>query len=249
MKIAILSDIKSNVYALEEVIKDTKNKQVDVVLNLGDSFYGPIAPRETYDLIRKNQFITLCGNEDRKILESTPAQLEENDTLRYVYNDLDDEILHWIQDLPFEKIIGEEYYMIHGTYQDDSLYMLEDISSGTATLKGDKEILETIDDIKSKFIMCGNSCIPRCSNLSSGQVAINPGSVGLQAFRDSYPIEHKIENNTHDASYVILNVEDDKYGIELVKVAYDYEKAALKAIENGREDWAYALRHGKVLDK
>jgi len=248
MKIAILSDIKSNVYALKEVIKDAKSKQIDVMLNLGDSFYGPIAPRETYDLIKENEFITLCGNEDRKILESTPAQLDENGTLRYVYNDLNEDILFWIQDLPFEKIIGEEYYMIHGTYQDDSLYMLEDISSGKPILKNDKEILETIDDIKSKFVMCGNSCIPRCSNLSSGQVVLNPGAVGLQAFKETYPVEHIIENNTPDASYVILTVEDGKYGVELVKVAYDYESAALRATRNGREDWAYALRTGKVLE-
>jgi len=248
MKIAILSDIKSNVYALEEVIKDAKNKQVDVMLNLGDSFYGPIEPRATYELLKENQFITLCGNEDRKILESTPAQLEDNSTLRYVYNDLDDDILHWIQDLPFEKLIGTDYYMIHGTYQDDSVYMLEDVSSGTAILREEKKILEILDDISSKFVLCGNSCIPRCSNLSSGQVVINPGSVGLQAFKDSYPVEHTIENNTPDASYVILTVEDDKYGIELVKIAYDFEKAALKAVENEREDWAYALRTGKVAN-
>jgi len=248
MKIAILSDIKSNVYALEEVIKDAKNKQVDVMLNLGDSFYGPIEPRATYELLKENQFITLCGNEDRKILESTPAQLEDNSTLRYVYNDLDDDILHWIQDLPFEKLIGADYYMIHGTYQDDSVYMLEDVSSGTPILREEKKILEILDDISSKFVLCGNSCIPRCSNLSSGQVVINPGSVGLQAFKGSYPVEHTIENNTPDASYVILTVEDDKYGIELVKIAYDFEKAALKAVENEREDWAYALRTGKVAN-
>lgn len=247
MKIAILSDIKSNVYALETVIKDAKNKQVDVLLNLGDSFYGPIEPRKTYELLKENQFISLCGNEDRKILESTPDQLEENDTLRYVYNDLDDDILHWIQDLPFEKLIGSDYYMIHGTFEDDSIYMLEDVSSGTPILREDKKILEILDDITSKFVLCGNSCIPRCTNLSSGQVVINPGSVGLQAFKESYPVEHVIENNTPEASYVILNVEDDKYGIELVKVAYDFEKAASKACEQGRDDWAYSLRTGKVV--
>jgi len=248
MKIAILSDIKSNVYALEEVIKDAKNKQVDVMLNLGDSFYGPIEPKKTYELLKDNQFISLCGNEDRKILEATPAQLEENNTLRYVYNDLNDDILHWIQDLPFEKLIGDDYYMIHGTYQDDSIYMLEDVNSGLPILREDKKILEILDDISSKFVLCGNSCMPRCSNLSSGQVVINPGSVGLQAFKDSYPVEHIVENNTPDASYVILTVEDDKYGIELVKIAYDFEKAALKAVENEREDWAYALRTGKVAN-
>ncbi len=248
MKIAILSDIKSNVYALEEVIKDAKKREVDVLLNLGDSFYGPIEPKSTYELLKENQFISLCGNEDRKILEATPAQLEDNNTLRYVFNDLDNDILHWIQDLPFEKLIGAEYYMIHGTFQDDSVYMLEDVSTGKPILREDKKRLEILDDITSKFVLCGNSCIPRCSNLSSGQVVINPGSVGLQAFKNSYPVEHVVENNTPDASYVILNVEDEKYGIELIKVAYDFEKAALKAIENGRDDWAYSLRTGKVVN-
>lgn len=248
MKIAILSDIKSNVYALEEVIKDAKNKQVDVMLNLGDSFYGPIEPRATYDLIRENQFINIMGNEDRKILEASLAQLEENDTLRYVYNNLGEDVLYWIQDLKFEKLIGADYYMIHGTYMDDSLYMLEDVSSGKTVLRSDKKILEIIDDIESKFVMCGNSCVPRCANLSSGQVAINPGSVGLQAFEGDIPNKHIIENNTPDASYIVLTIDDNQYSLEHVRVAYDYEKAALKAIENGREDWAYSLRTGKVLN-
>ncbi len=246
MKIAILSDIKSNVYALEAVLEDTKKNNIDVLLNLGDSFLGPIAPKETYDLIRKNNFITLLGDEDRQILEASLAQLEINDILRYVYNDLNDEVLYWIQELPFEKLIGEDFYMIHGTYQDDSLYMLEDSSSGKLKLHDDKKILEILDDIKSKFVLCGNSCTPRCVNLSSGQVVINPGAVGVQAFNKNLPNKHTIENNTIDASYVILTVEGEKYDIELKKVAYDVEKAALKAIENGREDWAKRLRTGRL---
>ncbi len=106
MKIAILSDIKSNVYALEEVIKDTKQRGIDVTLNLGDALYGPIAPRETYDLIRQSQFINICGNQDREILEASLAQLEEDKTLKFIYNDLGEDVLYWIQDLPFEKLIG-----------------------------------------------------------------------------------------------------------------------------------------------
>jgi len=248
MKIAILSDIKSNVYALEAVLEDIKTRSVDAILNLGDSFYGPIEPRATYDLIRKSQFITICGNEDRKILESSLAQLEENETLRYTYNQLGDDVLYWIQDLPFEKLIGADYYMIHGTYMDDSLYMLEDVETGKPILKDDKKILEIIDDIKSTFVMCGNSGIPRCASLSSGQVVINPGTVGLQAFKSDIPNKHIIENNTPDASYVILTVENNKYGVEPLRVPYDYKKAASRAEENNRPDWAYSLRTGKVLN-
>ncbi|MEN8717857.1 MAG: metallophosphoesterase family protein [Sulfurovum sp.] len=248
MKIAILSDIKSNVYALQAVLDDIKSKQIDVMLNLGDSFYGPIEPKATYDLLRQNQFINLMGDQDRKILESSLAQLEENETLRYTYSDLGEEVLYWIQDLQFEKLIGADYYMIHGTYLDDSVYMLEDISSGQAKLRDDKKILEIIDDIKSTFIMCGNSCLPRCITLSTGQIVINPGSVGLQAFKSDTPSKHIIENNTPDASYVILTVEDNNYSVQPVRVAYDYEKAALKAEENNRKDWAYSLRTGKILN-
>ena len=248
MKIAILSDIKSNVYALEAVIAHIKTQEIDAILNLGDSFYGPIEPKATYDLIRQNQFINLIGDEDRKILESTLEQLNENETLRYTYNDLGNDVLYWIQDLPFEKLIGADYYMIHGTYLDDSLYMIEDISSGKQILRDDKKILEIVDDITSTFVMCGNSCFPRCITLSSGQVVINPGAVGLQAFKSDIPSEHIIENNTPDASYVILTVEDNSYRIEPIRVSYDYEKAALKAEENNRPDWAYSLRTGKVLN-
>jgi len=248
MKIAILSDIHSNVYALQEVIKDAKSKDVDLMLNLGDSFYGPIAPRETYELIKENNFINICGNQDREILEASLDTLEKNKTLKYVYEDLGEDVLYWIQSLPFEKFIGDDLYITHGTQHDDSVYMLEDVKSGKPVLRTDKEILELIDDVESKFVMCGHSHTARCANLSTGQVVINPGSVGLQAYKDEKPYIHKIENLTSDASYVILNVNTEEYNLELVKVPYDYEKAALKAEENGREDWAYSLRTGKVLD-
>ncbi len=249
MQIAILSDIHSNIYALEEVIKDIKNRDIEVVLNLGDMFYGPIEPRATYELIRENKFINICGNQDREILEASLDQLEKNPTLRYTYENLGEEVLYWIQDLQFEKIIGGTYYMIHGTYFDDSQYLLEDISNGEVTLRRDEEIIKLTDNIEVPFIFCGHSHLPRVHKLNTGQIIINPGSVGLQAYEDELPIKHKMQNHTPDAAYTILTVEENQYSIEQVRVAYDYEKAARKAEDNGRDDWAYALRTGKVLEK
>lgn len=249
MQIAILSDIHSNIYALQEVIKDIKSRDIEVVLNLGDMFYGPIEPKATYELIRENKFINICGNQDREILEASLDQLEKNPTLRYTYENLGEEVLYWIQDLQFEKIIGGTYYMIHGTYFDDSQYLLEDISNGEVTLRRDKEIIKLTDNIEVPFIFCGHSHLPRVHKLNTGQIVINPGSVGLQAYEDELPIKHKMQNHTPDAAYTILTVEENQYSIEQVRVAYDYEKAARKAEDNGREDWAYALRTGKVLEK
>lgn len=221
MKIAIISDIKSNVYALEEVIKDIKNRGIEVVLNLGDMFYGPIEPRATYDLIRENKFINILGDEDREILEASFAQLEENDILRYVYNDLGEEVLYWIQDLQFEKIIGGTYYMIHGTYFNDKDSLLEEIKDGKAQLRSDEDIIKLTDKIEAPFIFCGNGITPQIHKLNTGQIVINPGTIGLQK----------------EASYSILSMENNQYNLEQIKVTYDYEKVIKKAKENASEDW------------
>lgn len=249
MQIAILSNIQSNVYALKELIKDIKQRNIEVVLNLGDMFYGPIEPRATYELIRKSKFINICGNQDRELLEASLDQLEKNPTLKYAYEDLKEEVLYWIQDLQFEKIIGGTYYMVHGTYFDDTQYLLENVTKDGIKLRSDEEIIRLTDKIEAPFIFCGQSPLPRVHKLNSGQIVINPGSVGLQAYEDELPVKHKMQNHTPDAAYTILTIEDNQYSVEQVRVAYDYEKAALKAFENGREDWAHALRTGEVLTK
>lgn len=248
MRIAIVSDIKSNVYALEEIIKDIENKNVDHMINLGDSFYGPIAPRKTFDLLQKHKFITVCGDEDRKILEASLDQLKNDSLLKFVYEDLKEEVLYWIQDLPFEKFLNEDVYFTHGTQHDDSKYLLEDVSSGQAVLRNEKEIIKLIDDVESKFVLCGHSHKARCVNLSNGQVVINPGSIGLQAFKSSNPCLHNIENLSPKASYIILDINKNEYNIVLHSVSYDYKKAINKANIRDEKAWAYALEYAKVLE-
>ena len=197
MKIAIISDIKSNVYALEKFLIDATNKKVDAIVNLGDSFYGDIQPKATYDLIRKSGLINICGNEDRKILEASLEELNENPLLKSVYEDLGEEVLYWIQDLPFEKLIGEDFYIIHGTYFSDSDYLLEDENN---TPRSDEEIIKLLDDIKAKFIFCSNSEKAKCIKLNSEQIVINPGSLSKE--------------NT----YSILDINDEEFEVKFIKI-------------------------------
>ena len=51
MRIAVLSDIHSNVFALEAVINDAKQRGAEKMFNLGDIVYGPVAPKATYALL------------------------------------------------------------------------------------------------------------------------------------------------------------------------------------------------------
>ena len=64
MRIAIYSDIHSNMEAFEAVLKDIKRENVDKKVFLGDIVgYGP-EPNECIELLKKNADLILAGNHD-----------------------------------------------------------------------------------------------------------------------------------------------------------------------------------------
>lgn len=49
MRLALISDTHSNVFAFEPVLSDIHCERVDVVSNIGDILYGLIALRDTFN--------------------------------------------------------------------------------------------------------------------------------------------------------------------------------------------------------
>lgn len=95
--------------------------------------------------------------------------------------------------MPFEKRISSEIYLCHGTPKSDLEYLLENIESGYPILKKDDEIIKFLYKETSKIILCGHTHIFRNVMLSTKQLVINPGSVGLQAYKDDEPTVHKMK--------------------------------------------------------
>jgi hypothetical protein len=50
--IALISDIHGNLPALRAVVEDARLQGVNRFLNLGDILYGPLWPRETFELLQ-----------------------------------------------------------------------------------------------------------------------------------------------------------------------------------------------------
>jgi predicted phosphodiesterase len=247
VKIAVLSDIHSNVFALEAVLKDLKSYAVDIKINLGDIFYGPIAPKKTYELLKKNNFITICGNQDRQILEAKQEEIAQNSTMQYVLKDLGKEPLQWLKSLPATLILEDEIFLCHGTPDDDLVYLLEETQSGFAVTRDEEKILALLQGVNVPLILCGHSHLPKIVFLAQTcQTVLNAGSVGLQAYRDEEPHMHFIENNCHEASYAILEKTMSGWSIKHQRVMYDFDKASSLAAQNGRYDWEYALKTGTV---
>ena len=246
-KYAVLSDIHSNIYALQAVVKDARSRGVETFINLGDILYGPIAPRETYEYLKEQNFITISGNQDRQVYEAKKDEIDSNPTMKFIHNELENEPLEWMKTLPFDLKINSDIYACHGTPSDDLEYLLEDISSSNPKVRSDREIIKMIGNITSPIILCGHTHLPRCVELSTGQIVINPGSIGLQAYTDFEPILHSMQNYTAKASYVTLQKNcDEEWDISFHRVSYDTKSAIQKAKEQNREDWAYALASGRV---
>ena len=248
MKIALLSDIHSNVFALDAVLKDKQGRGVDMTVNLGDILYGPIAPKATYELLMEHEIVTIAGNQDRQIYQAKMPEINTNPTLQFILEDLGKAPLKWMKSLPFAKQLSNEIYLCHGTPEDDLTYLLEDISNGYARLRSDSAITSLLAGNQSAIICCGHTHLPRAVTLSSGQLIINPGSVGLQAYTDDEPIIHSMENfNTH-ASYCIIEKIHHKWKIEHIRVPYDVASAVDASKQRQRFDWVHCLTTGRAAD-
>ncbi|CAH2463755.1 hypothetical protein BWGOE2_34290 [Bacillus mycoides] len=60
-KIAIISDIYGNSHALKAVLKDISRRKVEMIINLGDSVYGPLDPLGTIEILMSNEMIHIKG--------------------------------------------------------------------------------------------------------------------------------------------------------------------------------------------
>jgi diadenosine tetraphosphatase ApaH/serine/threonine PP2A family protein phosphatase len=68
VRIAVFSDIHSNLHALEAVLADVERESPDELWCLGDVIgYGP-RPNECIDLVRERTALSLCGNHDLAVL-------------------------------------------------------------------------------------------------------------------------------------------------------------------------------------
>jgi putative phosphoesterase len=243
--IAIISDIHGNSWALQAVLQDIKKRPISRIFNLGDSLYGPLDPKGTFHLLQQHDVIHISGNEDRLIVESFYGSNKKNPTMNFVISEINSEVLTWLQTLPPTVVISD-FFLCHGTPSNDNEYLFEKITSNGMRLKNKNELQNDIDTIPQKIICCGHSHLKHCLQLPSGKYIVNPGSVGLPAYIDTIPFQHKMESGSPHASYSIITKENNRYKIDQITLTYPWEEAAQYAEKNNRKDWARWLRSGTV---
>lgn len=250
MKIALFSDIHSNLPALEAFFEDIEKRKPDAIYCLGDLVGYNIWPNEVVNEIRRRGIPTIAGNYDFGVGRTSDdcgcAYKTEEDKAMGVQsialtNELvkDDE-RRYLRTLPAH--IQVEYQlnndklfllMVHGSPRKINEYLFED--------REEKSMARILETANADLMFFGHTHKPyhrvfeyEKGGKSAYRHAINLGSIG------------KPKDGDPRGCYVLLTINEDStiydkdsIHVEFMRVEYDVEKAA-KAVEDSILPNAYA---------
>jgi diadenosine tetraphosphatase ApaH/serine/threonine PP2A family protein phosphatase len=241
--IAVLADVHGNRWALEAVLEDARARGIRDLVNLGDCLYGPLDPAATAARLMDLGMPTVRGNEDRILLDD-PLRHPDSPSLAFCRSELAPEHLRWLAELPFSAGHEAGFFLCHASPRADDAYLLWQVEADGARRRPAAAVAERLAGIAQPVVLCGHDHLPARLDLANGQIVIDPGSVGLPAYRDSHPFPHAMAAGSPSARYAVVRRSPAGWEAEFVAVDYDHESAAATAERNGRPDWAHALRTG-----
>ena len=178
MNIALLSDIHSNIFALEAIYKDFENKDVEKILICGDIIGYYYWPKDVIKVLMSDKRIScISGNHEIMLKESIESK-EKNIKYKKKYgsgydfciNQLSDDELNWLLSLPKSlslEINGISFSLAHGSLKSHTEYLYPD----------SKPELLNNNYSDSDFTVLGHTHYPFVRSYNN-KLLINPGSVG-----------------------------------------------------------------------
>lgn len=243
--LAVISDIHGNRWALEAVLEDIQGKNIRHIVNLGDSFYGPLDPEGTAAILLDLDIPSVCGNEDQEVFE-TDRNGPVSGTLTHTRQSLSDHQVNWLRSLQMTLSPEKNVLMFHGTPENNREYLFFDVESTGLVFCSTGRLKEKLGEMNHTLYLCGHDHTPNVTIIDGSRWIVNPGSVGLQAYTDDLPHPHIVENGSPNARYAVVSRENGGYWVDYSLVPYDHQSAADVARRNRRPDWAFWLQTGQA---
>jgi len=244
LRYAVISDVHSNVVALEAVLEALSGAAVDRYLCLGDIVgYGP-RPNQCCDLIRELDCICIRGNHDAAAVDLHKAEwftAPARACIIWTNGQLRPDNVEFLRSLQPTETIGDEITLCHGSVPDpdhytvtalDALLSFQAMSTPLA-LFGHTHYAEW-------FAYRGGDELPeehphpfggRCVLEDSARYLVNPGAVGQP------------RDGNAEAAYAIYD--DQTREVVLERVPYDIDRTVQQMKDAGLPDSMWArLRLG-----
>lgn len=250
MKYALISDIHSNLPALEAVLEDIGGREdVSAIYHLGDLVgYAPW-PNEVVALIRDRRIPGIAGNYDSTTAndykhcgcKAESPRGEELSHLSYEWTreHVSAETKRFLGELPFRVDLRPrgghtsrpQITLVHGTPTLNTLYWTEDRPDSFCA-----KMARTASLKEGDLIAFGHTHKPWHREVE-GVHFVNTGSVG------------KPKDGDWRARYVVVEAGDDGFSVEFARVEYDLERAMGGIRESGLPDeFADQLEAGGTLE-
>ncbi|MFP4599226.1 MAG: metallophosphoesterase family protein [Persicimonas sp.] len=210
-RIAVISDIHANPYALEAVVDDLGRAGVDEVLLGGDLVgRGPLGGR-VVDMIREIGWRSVRGNHEDYTLDFRRRQVPETwlsapewAASRWMADEIDDEHAAYIDALPFTLTAESvpSLRLFHGSPRSHR--------EGLGEWTPNETLQEHFDSIEEPLLVCAHTHRPMVREIGDGLI-VNVGSVGLPF------------NGDERAQYAIFTHKPSGWEVEFRQVDYDRE--------------------------
>jgi len=214
MRVAAIYDIHANLPALEAVLQDVRQAEVDHIVVGGDVLPGPM-PRETIECLLQLEIPTrlsfIQGNGDRVVLaqmrgaESSEVPPQFREVIRWNAQQLHPEhealLAAWPETLSLEVPGLGEVLFCHATPRNDTEIFTR--------LTPEERLLPVFGGISAPVVVCGHTHM-QFDRMVGNTRAVNAGSVGM-------PFQEP------GAYWLLLGP-----GVQLRRTAYDLAQAAAR---------------------
>jgi predicted phosphodiesterase len=161
MKVAVLAPVHGTLLALEAVLMQLHLEAPNLVVNLGDLVSGLFDPAGSADAQIALTSTTLAGNHERQSLAGGTGASDAFAGPRLL-----EQHLGWTTSLP------PTLSLLGG----DLDYLLEDVSSGGATLAAAGVIAARLKSVGSaRVVLCGHTHVPRVVDRPAAGIDGEPG--------------------------------------------------------------------------
>ncbi len=126
MRIAFISDIHSNIEALEAVLDEIEKEDISLIVNLGDLVGYNASPGECVDLVQNRQIISILGNHDRAATHLEFAEgfnILAYQAVVWSANTLLPEHKHFLENLQDTRVLWGRYLLFHGAPENPDAYI------------------------------------------------------------------------------------------------------------------------------
>lgn len=226
MRLAILSDIHGNFDALQQVLEDAAQCQVDHMVCLGDCIgYGP-EPEAVIAEIRRHHIPAIIGNHEMAVYDRIHLNWFNpmaRRSLEMTLTMLSDDSLAYIQQLPYSRVMFDSRF-VHGFPPDSAQTYLFQVSS--------HELKQTLATMTEPVCFIGHTHDLEVIRYDGRQLDRRPLRKGVTPL---VPGNRHLVNvgsvgqprdGTNHAKYVIWDL--DQARIETRFIAYDISRTVAK---------------------